>query len=154
MYAIIRVRGPVKVNKDIEHTMKLLNLTRSNHCVIYPETEKIKGMIHKARGYVTYGEITKENLLKMLVKKGVVYDKTGKGNKFKEIFKEKKDQEKVTEEIYTGKKKLIDVSLKPVFRLKPPSKGYDRKGIKKTFNEGGALGYRGAKINQLLKKMM
>ncbi|HNR25150.1 MAG TPA: 50S ribosomal protein L30, partial [Methanobacteriaceae archaeon] len=42
--------------------------------------------------------------------------------------------------------------LKPVFRLHPPRKGY--KDIKKAFNEGGTLGYRGEDINHLLKRMV
>ena len=114
MFAIIRVRGPVKVNRDIEHTMKLLNLTRSNHCVIYPETEKIKGMIHKARGYVTYGEISKETLTKLLLKRGVVYDKTGKSHKFKEIFNDVKEQDKIVQETISGSKKIIDFGKYPL----------------------------------------
>jgi large subunit ribosomal protein L30 len=40
------------------------------------------------------------------------------------------------------------------FRLNPPRGGYGRKGIKKGFSEGGALGYRGEKINDLIKKMV
>ncbi len=43
--------------------------------------------------------------------------------------------------------------LKP-FRLNPPKKGFERKGIKVSFRSGGALGYRGDKINLLIKKML
>lgn len=43
---------------------------------------------------------------------------------------------------------------KPFFRLSPPKKGYGRKGIKKTFGKGGALGYRGDKINDLIQRMI
>ena len=41
-----------------------------------------------------------------------------------------------------------------VFTLNPPKGGFERKGIKKSFTSGGALGYRGAKINIILKKMI
>jgi len=44
--------------------------------------------------------------------------------------------------------------LKKFFRLHPPIKGFERKGIKATFNLGGALGYRGDKINDLIKRML
>ena len=44
--------------------------------------------------------------------------------------------------------------LKPIFRLRPPKKGYEREGIKKPFSVGGALGYRKDKINELLEKMI
>jgi len=39
-----------------------------------------------------------------------------------------------------------------VFRLNPPKKGY--KSIKKSYKEGGALGYRGEKINNLIQRMI
>lgn len=45
-----------------------------------------------------------------------------------------------------GKKKFI--------RLAPPLKGFERGGIKKSFKQGGALGYRGKNINDLLKRMI
>ena len=41
--------------------------------------------------------------------------------------------------------------LKPVLRLHPPRKGY--KTTKRTFPQGGALGYYGQEINTLLYKM-
>ena len=44
--------------------------------------------------------------------------------------------------------------LKPFFRLSPPKKGFGRKGIKIHFSKGGTLGYRGAKINELIKRMI
>jgi len=43
---------------------------------------------------------------------------------------------------------------KKFFSLHPPIKGFERKGTKKSFKEGGALGYRGEKINDLLKRMI
>ena len=45
-------------------------------------------------------------------------------------------------------------SDKKFFRLHPPIGGFERKGIKKTFVVGGALGYRKDKINILIKKML
>ena len=43
---------------------------------------------------------------------------------------------------------------KRFFRLAPPRKGFERKGIKKPFSVGGALGYRGSKINDLIRRMV
>lgn len=43
---------------------------------------------------------------------------------------------------------------KKITSLHPPRGGFERKGIKASFDVGGALGYRGEKINDLLKKMM
>jgi len=45
-------------------------------------------------------------------------------------------------------------SFKKFFLLHPPRGGFERKGIKTPFKKGGALGYRGTKINDLIKKMI
>lgn len=50
--------------------------------------------------------------------------------------------------------KTADGKLKGFFRLHPPVGGYERKGIKTSFANGGALGYRGDKINDLIKRML
>ena len=58
-------------------------------------------------------------------------------------------------DIFSFKRKLKDVpGLKNFFRLSPPVKGFDRKGIKVQFSLGGALGYRKEKINDLIKRMV
>lgn len=45
-------------------------------------------------------------------------------------------------------------SHKPVFRLSPARGGLGRRGIKAAFAKSGALGNRGEKINDLIKKML
>lgn len=51
-------------------------------------------------------------------------------------------------------KKIKNSSKENLIRLNPPRGGYERKGVKKGFARGGALGYRGKKINELIKKMI
>lgn len=53
-------------------------------------------------------------------------------------------------------KKLLEQrgSLKETLPLAPPRGGYGRKGTKIPFTKGGALGDRGEKINDLLKRMV
>jgi large subunit ribosomal protein L30 len=51
-------------------------------------------------------------------------------------------------------KKDKDGKLKNIFNLSPPVKGFERKGTKKSFVVGGALGYRKEKINDLIKRMI
>ncbi len=152
LIAILRVRGPVKVKKEIEKALSLMRLTRANHCVLYNDDKYLQGLLKKSKDYITWGEISEEVLKKLLVKRGCVYTKENKLISFKEHFK--KDLDKIINDIYSGKTKVKDLNIKPVFRLKPPSKGYDRQGIKKTYVEGGALGYRKEKINLLLKRMI
>ncbi|MBI5398947.1 uL30 family ribosomal protein [Candidatus Woesearchaeota archaeon] len=45
-------------------------------------------------------------------------------------------------------------ALKPYFRLSPPRGGFERKGTKKPYSVGGALGYRGNNINDLIRSML
>jgi large subunit ribosomal protein L30 len=52
----------------------------------------------------------------------------------------------------SGETRLSDMpGLKPVLRLHPPRKGY--RTIKRTAQQGGALGYYGEEINSLLHRM-
>jgi len=152
-YAVVRVRGRVGVRKDIADTLKMLRLHRVNHCVIIPETETFKGMINKVKDYVTYGEIDKDTLVKLILKRGRL-----PGNKrvdeetIKELMNMSVDE--LAEKIANGEIKLKDTPLKPVFRLHPPKKGFEKGGIRKPFTVGGALGYRGEKINDLILRMI
>ena len=50
--------------------------------------------------------------------------------------------------------KIADGTAKKFFSLATPKGGFERKGIKKPFVVGGALGYRGEKINELILKML
>lgn len=43
---------------------------------------------------------------------------------------------------------------KKYFNLHPPRGGFNPRGIKKHFNQNGALGYRGDAIKELIMKMM
>ncbi len=60
-----------------------------------------------------------------------------------------------TIKLLMAKRKNISKNEKIMsFTLSPPVGGFERKGIKASFSEKGALGYRAEKINDLLKKMM
>jgi large subunit ribosomal protein L30 len=47
-----------------------------------------------------------------------------------------------------------DGKLTNYFHLHPPRGGFGRRGIKYSFTQKGALGYRGTEINVLIKKML
>jgi large subunit ribosomal protein L30 len=50
--------------------------------------------------------------------------------------------------------KLPEGKEKGFFRLNPPKGGFERKGTKRHFNSGGALGDRKEKINLLIRRML
>ncbi len=153
--AVIRVRGRVRIRRDIEDTMNLMNLTRVNHCIVIDNRTQYRGMIRKINDHVTWGEINDEMLEKLLGKRGriegnikVTDNYVRKNTKFKSV-------KEFSEKFMKFESELKDIpKLKPVFRLRPPSRGYERKGIKKPYSVGGVLGYRGDGINELLEKMV
>ncbi|RLI90051.1 MAG: 50S ribosomal protein L30 [Candidatus Altiarchaeales archaeon] len=153
--AIVRVRGRVHVRRDIGDALKFLNLTRVNHCIIIDNRKEYMGMIKKVNDYVTWGEIYPDILEKLLEERGRL-----NGNKpFTEGHLKKntkyKSIEKFVDDFVKFKAELKDIpGLKPIFRLTPPRKGYGRGGIKHPYSIGGALGYRGEKINELLERMI
>ena len=150
-WAIVRVRGSVNVNPKIKETMRLMKLNRVNHCVIVPENDTYTGMLNIIKDYVTWGEVDSETTEILLQSSG----KTSGNLAFsKEQLKKTsfKTMKTLAKSISEGKTVMRDVpGLKPLFRLHPPRKGYE--GIKRSFKEGGALGYRSEKINTLLRRM-
>jgi len=150
-WAVIRIRGSINIKPKIKETMRIMRLNRVNHCVIIPENDTYQGMLNIIKDYVTWGEVDSETTEVMLESSGKSsgnksFEKSDlKGSNFKTI-------KALSKGLTEGKVVMRDVpSLKPLFRLHPPRKGYE--GIKKSFKEGGALGYRGEKINKLIRRM-
>lgn len=64
------------------------------------------------------------------------------------------DEETKKELLEKRGKKDADGETKPHVHLNPPKGGFERKGVKTAYTRGGALGNRGEKINDLIKKML
>ncbi|OED29777.1 50S ribosomal protein L30 [Methanosphaera sp. WGK6] len=152
MYAVIRIRGRTGIKRNIADTLDMLNLTRISHAVVIPETPSYKGMLQKAKDYITWGEISEETYKKLLAERGRL---SGNRRVTDEFVKENTDYDSVEAlavALYNGETTLKEAGLKPLFRLNPPRKGYE--GTRKSFKEGGSLGYRAENINELLEKML
>lgn len=152
MYAVIRVRGQPDVNRDIEYTMNIMNLTRVNHCVIVPENDVSKGMLQKTKDYVTWGEISEDTLVDMIKVRGRLSGDRGVTDAFLTENSEFKSVEELAKALMDGYRMKDIEAMKPVFRLHPPVKGYE--GNKRSYRNGGALGYRGEAINDLIARML
>ena len=138
--AAIRIRGITGVKTKIEDTLNMLRLYKNNYCSILPNDTIYTGMLKKAKDYITWGEIDDETF-KILVDK--------RGEEFHGRESDSKGKIKYNDFFVINNKKI-----KKSFRLNPPRKGFERKGIKYSFQQGGALGYRGEKINDLIKRMI
>ena len=138
--AAIRLRGLTQISTRIEDTLQMLRLYKVNYCTVVPGNEVYTGMLKKAKDYITWGEIDEETF-KLLVDK--------RGEEFRGREADLNGKIKYDDFVVINNKKL-----KKYFRLNAPRKGLGRKGTKHSFQKGGALGYRGAKINELIKRMV
>ena len=153
--AIVRVRGKVHVRGEIEDTLKLLNLKRINHCVVIDDRLQYKGMINKINDYVTWGEINKDTLTRLLGNMGILNGNMKLTDEYMKNNTKYKSIPKFSDSFMKFNSELGDIpNLKQVFRLMPPKKGYERGGIKHPYSTGGALGYRGDAINDLVNRMI
>lgn len=152
MYLAIRVRGEVGVKRDIADTMKMLRLNRINHAVLIDENPSYHGMLLKAKDYITWGQIDQETLNQLLQKRGRIVGNKKITEDYLQENTEYSTLEDIAGAVLRSEIKLEDINIKPVFRLHPPKKGYEH--TKTSFREGGSLGYREEKINDLVKKMI
>lgn len=137
MIAVIRLRGKVKKDQRIEDTLQMLNLHSVYNCTVIPEKPSYQGMLEKVKDQVTWGEINKETLTKLIRKRS----------------ESEVDAEETAEQIMSGEKTPKEAGLERKFRLHPPKGGFKGKK-KKPIGKGGELGYRGKEINQLLERMI
>lgn len=138
---VVRVRGLIRVHRDIKKTLEMLHLYRKNYCTLIPNTPSISGMLKRAKDYLTWGEVDDATIKLLFEKRGSLYEGPLEDKKGKIKYDSRYNT-------FNGKK------YKKYFRLQPPKGGFERKGIKKPFAIGGALGYRGKEINKLVEKMV
>ena len=151
--AVIRVRGVSDVFREIKDTLKMLHLSRNCHATLVDNRTSYVGMLRKARNCVTWGEVSLENTVFLLKKRGrVVGNKKLTNDYAKELGYE--SLENLAEAIHAGKAEFGGLpNVKPVFRLHPPKKGFNGK-VKRSFAAGGVTGYRSDAINDLIRKMV
>ncbi len=150
--AVVRLKGTVNVPREVEDTLRMLRLNRVNHCVIVDDNPHYRGMIQKVKDYVAWGEIDAETMELLLRRRG----RLGGGRRLTDEYVRNNTRyggiRELAKAIVNGEISIKEITgLIPVFRLHPPRKGH--RGLKKTFKEGGALGYYGKEINKLLKQM-
>lgn len=152
-YAVVRLRGKTDLSRPVSDTLRMLHLTRQNHCVVVPEESTFGGMLQLVKDHVTWGEVEAETLAKLLLRRGrsvgdrPIDDAYVKENSaYKSIWD-------LSQAVAKGEARLQDVrGLRPILRLHPPVKGF--RAIKRGYHDKGDLGYRGKAINDLLQRMV
>jgi len=150
-WTVVRVRGSIHAKHEIDETLQFLHLTRPNHATVVPENPSIRGMLTRVQGYVTWGEADPETVGLLLKERGETRAGARLAGEAPDARKAKVDLtvlgQKVAAEGLPGAPEV-----KPLFRLKAPKGGW--RSTKKPFARGGALGYRGAAINDLVRRMV
>lgn len=143
----INIRSSIKKSGAIRRALSGLGLRRLHSCIILDKTDSNMGALKVAESVLTYGEINRDALKKLLSKRARV------SNSKKYAW----DEQQLTsflEDFTSGKKSLSDMKIKRVFNLHPPIKGFGRKSKKTPYNLKGTFGYRGTAINALLERMI
>lgn len=151
--AVVRVRGDIGTRQDVRDTLRMLGLTRVNHCILIDDSPTYKGMLQKAKDVITWGEVSKDTLDALLRKRGRLVGDKKLSDEYVKSSTQFPSIGEFAEAIHSGKVELSAMlELKKVFRLRPPRKGYE--ATKRPFRDMGSLGYRGEKINDLLARMI
>jgi large subunit ribosomal protein L30 len=151
--AIIRLRGIHNIKPQIKDTLKYLRLNQVNHAVVLPDNETTKGMLQSAKDYVTWGHVDADTLAETIRTRGQLTGHRVITDEHVAANTDFADINAMAAAIVAGEylyKHLAEV--KPLFRLHPARKGLE--GIKRSVQNGGALGPRGEKINDLIRRMM
>jgi large subunit ribosomal protein L30 len=139
MIIAIRIAGMVEIPDRIQAALDHMRLRRKYSAVILEETENNLKLLENVRNFIAYGNISKENMVKLVSLRGQPIDS-----------KKKIDANHVVDSL--GKKKFDEMGMKPFFRLHPPRGGIESK---KHYGVGkGVLGNNKENINKLLERML
>jgi len=150
-WMVVRVRGSIHSKVEIGQTLRFLHLTRPNHATVVPEDAAFRGMLTKVQGYVTWGETDEETV-------GLLLSSRGRSPEGHALTGEPGTAPASASDVAALAKSVLTEGLprtsgvRPMFRLRAPKGGW--RSTKKPFSLGGALGYRGRAINDLVRKML
>jgi large subunit ribosomal protein L30 len=149
----VRIRGLSDISQEVKDTLIMLRLTRNCHATLLDNRPAYDGMLRKTKHCITWGEVSQETIANLLKKRGrLTGDKKVTDEYAKDLGYDSIDA--LAEAIFKVEIECSSLpDLKPVFRLRPPTKGFKGK-IKRSFVVGGEAGYRGEAINDLLKRMV
>lgn len=158
MYLVIRLRGRVDVRPEVEKTLSLLRLRRRFAASIYHSSlPGLEGMLQAVRDWATWGEIERDTLIQLIRVKGrLVGDEPITDEWVQKSLGLPGGIPELADKLLSGEimyHRLEGRGVKPFFRLHPPRGGF-KGSIKRHYGDGGELGYRGAAINELVKRMI
>ncbi len=151
----VRLRGTAGDPPDVEKTLESLKLERTFQARLLENNDSITGMLRRVKAIVAWGEVNSELLEGLLSKRGERDGADGLDDGFVRLLG-KPSLTDLARSVVTGEvglPALWSAGLKPGFRLHPPRGGFKR-SLRRAATDGGELGYRGADINVLVKRMI
>jgi large subunit ribosomal protein L30 len=152
----IRLKGEFGAPSDIQNLLAGLRLKSKFNAVLLDNDSISKGTLRQAKDYVTYGEIMPRDVATLLKERGELFGGLHLNDKAAQEKFGKQSIDDLVSALAQGDislKTLWTKGLKPVFRLHPPSGGFE-KSTKRPYRSDGELGYRGPEISSLVARMM
>jgi large subunit ribosomal protein L30 len=148
----IRIRGEVNSPRRIRDTLRMLRMDRNMTATLLDDRPEYKGMLQKAKDYITWGEPNLDMLHLIIKKRGrLLGDHPINDDSLSPLGYENIGA--LAKALHNGDIEYHKLEgIKPFFRLHPPSKGFKRT-VKRPYRNSGELGYRGETINELVKRM-
>ena len=144
---VVKIRSTIGCSLQVRRGMETFGLDKQYSCSVADKSDQNMGVLKAIDSWVTYGEIDKETMKKLLTRRSRVSNR--------KVFEWKdSDLQDFIDRFYEGKSTMKDAKIKKTFHLHPPLKGFEKRGKKTPFGIKGAFGYRGAEINKLLERMI
>ncbi len=150
---VVRLRGPSGTSEEVERSLELIRLRRSNWATLVRNEPSEVGVLRKVAPYVTWGEPDPKVLAAVLEKRAETWNEVPKEKALESLGC--RDPLELATKVCNGEidLKVLWSHFKPYFRLHPPKGGF-RRSVKRFFGDEGEAGYRGPAINDLVSKMV
>lgn len=152
----IRLKGSFGTPAPIHRTLESLSLNRKFNAVLLEKNPNAVATLRQAKDYVTWGDVRSVDIEALLKERGELFGGL--------TLTDKSVQERFGEQSVGGLalavaegrialQTLWQKGLKRVFRLRPPSGGFES-STKRPYGSSGELGDRGPEISNLVAKMI
>ncbi len=152
----VRIKGSFGMPIRIERTLASLSLRRKFNAVLLGNDANVLATLRQAKDYVTWGEAKSKDIAALLRERGEFSGGLPLTDKsVQEKFGEHSVDDLVSA-LAQGRialNTLWQKGVKPVFRLHPPSGGFEA-STKRPHGSMGELGSRGQEISSLVARMI
>lgn len=151
----IRLKGSFGVPVDVERTLASLRLNRRFNAVLLENSANAVTSLRKVKDYVTWGEAKRIDIARLLRERGELLGGVPLTDKSAHDKLGVQSVDGLASALADGSitlKTLLEKGLKPVFRLRPPTGGFEA-SAKRPHGTRGELGQRGPEITTLVARM-